>query len=77
MEKIKLNEAGIVQMLKSPEISAAVDAVASAKAAALGDGYTINSRAGKKRWNARIVAESPDAIQENLEKNTLVKAVSS
>lgn len=73
--KIKLNSAGIIELLKSPEISGAVNSAGSAILNNLGAGYTIDSRAGKKRHICRVAAESNEAKRDCYKNNTLLKAV--
>ena len=74
--RIKLNSAGIRQMLKSEEMQAAVEAEASRRAEGLGEGYTVNTYVGRNRCNAEIRAESYQARKDNLRNNTLLRVIS-
>lgn len=73
--KVKLNSSGIRKLLRSDEVLQECKDYAYSARARLGDGYSVNYRKGKVRANAEIAAESPEAIRENLKKNTLLKAV--
>ncbi len=74
--RFELNRAGVRELLRSSEIQAVLEAEAAARAAALGDGYTVNTMVGQNRVNVRIVAESREAREENLRDNTLLTAIS-
>lgn len=41
------------------------------------EGCTVDAMAGKNRANARITAATPEAVRDNLENNTLLKAIGS
>lgn len=74
--KIELNSAGVRDLLRSGEITAVLSSEASSRASALGSGYSVNTYTGRNRANAEIVAETEEAIRDNLENNTLLRAIS-
>lgn len=75
--KVVLNRAAVREMLKSPEMEAICKERAVAALQSLGDGYTVNTFQGKNRVNAEIAAESFQARKENMENNTILKALMS
>lgn len=74
--KIELNSAGVRNLLRSGEITAVLSSEANSRASALGPGYSVNTYTGRNRANAEIVAETEEAIRDNLENNTLLRAIS-
>ena len=74
--RIELNRAGVRDLLRSEEVKAALGAEARMRAAGLGPGYSVNTYTGRNRANASIVAETEEARNDNLENNTLVRAIS-
>lgn len=75
--KIVLNSTGVRALLKSNEIANVCDEIASNVLARCGDGYERDSYIGKNRVNAMVYASTYQAKKDNLENNTLLKAVSS
>lgn len=73
--KIKLNDAGFVELLKSQEIAAAVKEVAEQVAARAGDGYATDVYQAGTRVIASVYTETEEAMKDNLDNNTLLKAV--
>ena len=55
---------------------AVLEKEASQRAAGLGPGYSVNTYVGKNRCNAEILAETEEAKQDNLDNNTLLRAIS-
>ena len=74
--KIQLNSAGIRELLQSSEIMSVLEQEASSRAASLGPGYSVNTYVGRNRCNAEILAETEEAKQDNLDNNTLLRAIS-
>ena len=74
--KIELNKAGVRELLQSSEIMAVLEKEASSRAAGLSPGYSVNTYVGKNRCNAEILAETEEAKQDNLDNNTLLRAIS-
>ena len=78
--KIELNLAGINELMKSPEIQEALtsagDAVAQA-ASGMAGGEPFGVRTHLAKWVAitNVYPESKKAYRNNLEDNTLLKAV--
>lgn len=73
--KIELNSAGIQELLKSAEIQGYCEELAHEVAGRAGDGYEVDSMVGKTRANASVYAATKEAIKDNLENNTLLKAL--
>lgn len=73
--KLVLNREGVRELLRSEAMTAMCRERADAAAARLGDGYSVNTCVGRNRVNAEIRAESYEAQRENLEHNTILKAL--
>lgn len=73
--EIKLNSAGIRDLLRSPEMMSICEEHANNAVGRLGPGYTVTTMTGKNRVNASIFAESYEAKRENMENNTILKAL--
>jgi len=73
--KIKLNSAGVRELLKSQEMQAVLTAKASGIRTRCGDGYNQDMHVGKNRANAMIWADTKEARADNSENNTILKAV--
>lgn len=73
--RIKLNRAGVRNLLKSQEMMNICTKLAYRAQASLGDGYEVSYVTGKNRVNASIAAVSYKARKENLENNTILKAL--
>lgn len=73
--KIVLNRSGVRALLQSDEMKAICEERANQALGKLGDGYTVTTMTGKTRVNASIYAESSDAKRENMENNTILKAL--
>lgn len=69
--KFKLNYAGVGQLLKSEEMTSVLKSYADQASARAGDGYDVY--VGRTRVNVSVASE--EAAQDNLENNTLLKAV--
>lgn len=72
---VKLNSAGIRELLKSAEIQSVCKEQASNIANRCGAGYESDVRAGKNRAVAEVKAVTYAAKRDNLKNNTLLKAV--
>lgn len=79
MSKIKfeLNRAGVRDLMLSNEMLAVCNKYASNALASLGEGYETNDYRGKTRVNVEVCAVTYQAKKENLEYNTILKAVQS
>lgn len=73
--KIELNNAGIRELLKSPEVMALCVESANQVRSRAGDGFEVESYTGFDRAHAVVFADTPEAKRDNLENNTLLKAV--
>ena len=73
--EVKINPAGILELFKSPGMRAACESAASAiKSSAGGDGYNVSSYTGPNRAGAAVWINSREAMEDNYENNTLLKA---
>jgi len=73
--KFKLNSAGVSAMLKSPEMQTVLTKQATAIKNRCGDGYEQDIYVGKNRANATVRATTYKARKDNMDNNTLLKAV--
>lgn len=73
--KLKLRSDGIKEMLKSEELKNECKNHAELAAATAGSGYEVSVYTGKTRVNASVRAATKEAYKDNLENNTLMKAV--
>lgn len=73
--RIELNHDGIRELLQSNEMKSICEEHANAALGKLGDGYVVTTHTGKNRVNASVFAESYKAKKENLESNTILKAL--
>ena len=74
--KFKLNSKGVRELLQSQEMLNVCQKHANAIQSRAGDGYEVSTYSpGKTRVNARVSASSTKAVKDNLENNTLLKAV--
>lgn len=74
--RIELNYAGVGELLHSKEIAGAVKEVADQVAARAGEGYATDTYQAGTRVIASVYTETVEAMKNNLENNTLLKAVS-
>lgn len=73
--EIKLNTSGVRDMLRSDEMKTECEKRANEALGKLGSGYMVTTHTGKNRVNASIYAESFEAKRENMESNTILKAL--
>ena len=73
--KFELNREGIKELLKSPKAEEICKEYANKAMMKLGSGYGVTTYKGQNRVNASVSAESAEAINENLNNNTILKAV--
>ena len=73
--KIVLNREGVRRLLQSSEMMAICEEHANKALNSLGSGYTVTTMTGKNRVNASIYAESHEAKRDNMENNTILKAL--
>ncbi len=72
---VKLNSDGVRALLKSEGVESYLARLAGDAVAKLGDGYEQSAYQGKNRVNVSISAVSDEALAENLDSNTLLKAI--
>ena len=75
--QIKLNRKGVSDLMKSKEMQTVLTSAASEIRQRCGEGFSQDVYIGRNRANAMVWAETPEAKQENLKNNTLLKAVRS
>lgn len=73
--KFKLNSKGVAELLKSAAMQEVLKEYATGIKNRCGDGYTQDIYVGKNRANAMVSAETREAFKDNLENNTILKAV--
>lgn len=73
--EIKLNREGVREMLRSQEMKTLCEEHANKALSRLGPGYTVSSMIGKTRVNASIMAESYEAKRDNMQNNSILKAL--
>lgn len=73
--KIELNRAAVKELMQSSKMLDACVRLANGARAQLGDGYEVTTRVGKTRVNAEIAATSDRAKKENMETNSILKAL--
>lgn len=73
--KFKLNGAGVRELLQSGEMQSILSEYAASTASRAGDGYASSVHMGQKRAYANVYPDTHDAYTENLENNTLLKAL--
>ena len=74
--KIVLNSDGVKELLKSEEMQGLLMELAKGIHSRCGADYEINGPfIGKNRANVSVGATSKKAIQDNLDNNTILKAV--
>lgn len=73
--KFKLNRAGVRELMQSNEMQAILNDKANEAINRLGTGYAMDTRVGKNRANAMVYAETYQAKKDNLENNSILKAV--
>lgn len=73
--RFKLNKKGVRELMQSDAMLGICSEYANAALSSLGDGYGVNTYHGKTRVNAEVEAVTAKARRENLENNTILKAV--
>ena len=73
--RFELNKAGVGQLLKSADMQTVLNSFASASMSALGPGYETDTFVGFDRAHVIIKAVTREAKQDNLDNNSLLKAV--
>ena len=73
--RIKLNRAGVRELLRSEEMAGICRELAEGVAARAGDGYGVNVHTGRNRVNASVSADTYEAKRDSLKNDTLIKAL--
>ena len=73
--RFELNRGGVRELLQSGEMASIVTSLGNGVAARAGSGYEVSTMVGKSRVNCRIAASTDEAKKNNLETNTLLKAL--
>lgn len=73
--KFKLDRKGVRELLQSEWAMEVVESKANEVLSRLGDGYEVDTYTGKKRVNASVRTKSLQAVRDNAEHNTLLKAL--
>lgn len=71
--KFVLNREGVRELMQSQEMVDVLTEYATQVAARAGEGYSVYI--GKTRANVSVVADTDEAYQDNLDNNTLEKAI--
>ncbi len=71
----KLNYKGVGELMKSEAMQTVLKEYATSIKNRCGDGYEQDMYIGKSRANAMVSATTHQARRDNLENNTLLKAV--
>ena len=75
MIKVELNHEAVGEMLKSSEMQELVKIYADEIAERAGDGYASDTYSAGSRVIASAYTETEEAMEDNLENNTLLKAM--
>lgn len=73
--KIQLNLDGLFELMNSPEITETLEELGNTAMSRLGEGYEISTFHGATRANVGIRAATQGTWQDQLENNTIMKAV--
>ena len=73
--KVELNRAGVRELLRSGEMMAECEKHANAALGRLGEGYAVTTQTGRNRVNAEVAAVTFKARRDNLENNTILRAL--
>ena len=73
--RVELNRAGVRELMRSDAMLQICSQHANATAGSLGDGYEVTTRVGKNRVNAEVAAVTAAARRENLETNSILRAL--
>lgn len=73
--KFKLDRKGVRELLQSEWAMEVVESKANEVLSRVGDGYEVDTFTGKKRVNASVRTKTLQAVMDNAEHNTLLKAL--
>lgn len=75
--EIVLNSEGVRNLLRSKEMMSVCEKEAEKIKNKVGKGYELSKYTGTNRVNVSIVATTQEAIQDNLDSDTILKAIGS
>jgi hypothetical protein len=73
--RIELNSSGVRELLRSDDVERCCKEKANAVQSFCGDGYETDSYKGLNRVNAMVKATTSKAVMDNLQNNTILKAL--
>lgn len=73
--RFELFRNGVFELMRSAEMQAVLQEHAEKVKQRAGDGYEMDTYVGPHRANCMIFANTADAWRDNLENNTLLKAL--
>lgn len=73
--RFELNRQGVGELLKSQAMERVLASYAQGVTARAGEGYRSGSFQGSDRVKVNVWPDTPDARRDNVENNTLLKAV--
>lgn len=73
--RFKLNSAGVIELLKSSEMQSVLKEYGGMVASSAGNGYSCDEVMSGDRAKVFVRAETSEAQKDNLENNTLLKAL--
>ncbi len=73
--EVEINYNGLLELLKNPAVQKNCIEVANKIADVAGDGYNVSEWKGPHRAGATVWCDGPEAIRDNLDNNTFLKAV--
>lgn len=73
--ELVLNDAGIQELLKGPEMQSILGEIGREKASAAGPGYMSEVHVFSKRAAVHIFPSDYESAKDNYENNTLIKVV--
>lgn len=79
MTRIEFNEDAFYELRRAPGVKVDLEARGNRVKSAAGEGYELESRQGAKRdegrWRVSVVTATPEAMEENQDENTLLRAL--
>lgn len=75
VSKVELNDSGVQELLKSPEMQKMLSDYAANAVQSLGGGYSYDTRVGKTRANADVHAITYKAKRDAIDNGSIYKAV--
>lgn len=74
--RFELNRSGVGQLLKCKELEDGLKSIVSRMATDCGSGYSYDTKMMGTRVIASVYTETTDAMEDNANNNTILKAVS-